>query len=348
MDARGARGRTWADGFPDAAQAFLDAVDEYEGVRREASEMDWPPAQDAESLLALLHIAQKAAGIAGTPKLATGTIVIQSVAVSALRADDAADIDFLNSFFLADLAAVRGEVATARGCGAALTAYLTSDDALDARGRLDVIRSREAADAGVGVHRLPKGRWPSNPRHGLSLRQQFAVNEALNDLAPARGLMGVNGPPGTGKTTMLRDILAGNVVERARRLAQLDRPEDAFTATTHRWTGAQGHARTVPQLRPELTGYEMVVASANNAAVENVTTEIPARDAIHSRWHDRADYFADIATAVLAETDAQHDDGPSQIPAWGLIAARLAAFVAETCADEPSFRISGSPREIFP
>lgn len=120
---------------------------------------------------------------------------------------------------------------------------------------------------------------------------------------------------------MLRDILAGNVVERARQLAALARPEDAFTSTIHRWSTGK-YSMKVPQLRRELTGYEMVVVSANNAAVENVTAEIPARDAIHSRWHGEADYFADIATEVLAEVDGQKDDAP-KTQAWGLVAARL-------------------------
>lgn len=317
----GVRGLTGADGFQAVQETLLEAVDKHEGHRREAAGMDTPPTQDAESLLALMCTAQGIAGVAGNPFLATETIVLQSVAVSAQREDEAGDTDFLNSFFLDDLATVRTEVASGR-CGGALASYLTSDDTLDHRDRIDVIRTAEAADDGVAVDRLSKGRWPSDPTHGLSLRQQFAVNQALNDLAPNRGVMGVNGPPGTGKTTMLRDILAGNVVERARQLAVLAHPKDAFTSTTHRWTAGDGYPRTVRQLRPELTGYEMVVVSANNAAVENVTAEIPARDAIHSRWHGEADYFADIATEILAEADA-HKDEATKSEAWGLVAARL-------------------------
>lgn len=324
IDSHGARGRTWADGLPDAAQDFADTVDEYEGTRRDASGAESAPVQDAESLLALLRIAHEASGIAGSPGLATEGVVIRSMAVSARRGGDAAaDTDFLSSFFLDDLAVVRADVTCKRSCGDAPAAYLTDDGSLDERKRVDVIGIPAAADAGVVVDRLPKGRWPSDPRHGLALRQQFAVNQALADLAPTRGLMGVNGPPGTGKTTMLRDVLAGNVVERAGRLAALSRPEDAFTSTTHRWTANDGHKRSVRQLRPELTGFEMVVASANNAAVENVTTEIPTRDAIHPRWQGEADYFADIATAVLTGTDPREDGETSDLQAWGLAAARL-------------------------
>jgi hypothetical protein len=60
-----------------------------------------------------------------------------------------------------------------------------------------------------------------------------------------------------------------NVVERARRLAVLATPEDAFTNVTHCWTDGDGYPRIVRQIRPE---FEMVVASTSNAAVENVTT----------------------------------------------------------------------------
>lgn len=316
----------WMEGFPEADDRFAEAVDEFEGARRAACD-ERPPGQhlspphDSQSLVELLRLAQRVAGVDRIGPLATDRLIIESVAVSARRAEEQSETDFLNSFFLPDLALVRGRVA--RGdIGAALTDYLTGDADLRPDRRVDVVRNPQMVTDRTTVGRLPRGRWPADPAHPLALSQQFAVNLALCDLAPTSGLLGVNGPPGTGKTTMLRDILAGNIVERARRLAALDRPGDAFTGDAHRWTAEGGHDRRVPQLRPELVGFEMVVASANNAAVQNVTDEIPALAAIHSSWQERADYFGAIATEVLRSAPS---DGPTKgdIQAWGLVAARL-------------------------
>jgi hypothetical protein len=273
----------WMEGFERAAENFVDAVDRFEGRRRDTTGDEQAPPYDADALFALLSIAHMNAGIdslEALQPLATERVVIDSVAVSARRADEQPDTDFLNSFFLNDLALVTEQVARGE-MGQALAAYLTSDNALRADRRIDVVRKPHEVNARTSIERLPKGRWPANPTCSLALSQQFAVNEALNSLAPSAGLMGINGPPGTGKTTMLRDILAGNVVERARRLATLTTADDAFTGITHCWTAESGHQRKVRQLRPELTGFEMVVASANNTAVENVTNEIPALAAIH-------------------------------------------------------------------
>lgn len=344
----------WMDGFGQAVKALTEVVDDYEGERRDVLGDEQPPPYDAESLTRLLKIAHAAARVDGYENLASDRVRIQSVAVSARRAEESADTDFLNSFYLDDLAAVRAEVAQGN-LGASLAAYLTGDDYLAAGDRIDVIARPVVVDAKTAIERLPKGRWPAKPEHSLALSQQFAVNQALNDLAPTVGLMGVNGPPGTGKTTMLRDILAGNVVERARRLAVLDKPEDAFTDVTHRWTTGDGHPRIVRQLHLELTGFEMVVASANNAAVENVTTEIPARKAIAEPWHEKADYFAGIATKVLREVtgdDPASNSGPSV--AWGLVAARLgrkrnrsafhSAFWFDEIEPKTKMRSDGVPR----
>lgn len=311
----------WASGFPQAESDFTEKLDEVEGARRDLAASEHQLPQDEESLLALLRTAQAAAGVTGIRELATRRIVIDSV-VRKDRGDDAAPVsDFLNSYFLEDLAKVQ-KAARGGRVPQALGEYLTPHGAVRTDRRLDVITADEAVDAGAGIARLPKGRWPSDPAHGLALRQQFAVNRALNELAPGAGLMGVNGPPGTGKTTMLRDVLAGNVVERARVLASLTRPEEAFTTTTHEWKSGK-YPRTIRQLRSELTGFEMVVASANNAAVENVSNEVPARDAIAERWQRTADYFADIASATL-DGAGKRSQGEDDLPsAWGLVAARL-------------------------
>lgn len=256
---------------------------------------------DGEAMEALLGIAHGAAGIGPTRRLATQMVRIESkVVFDRSPSEDQVETDFLNSFYLEDLEKVRQQAAAGQ-VGSALGEYLLGDDEVAVRDRVDVVAEPGVVDAGASVGRLPWGRWPSDPEHPLALSQQFAVNTALNDLAPAAGLLGVNGPPGTGKTTtMLRDMLAGLVTERARRLAALSRAGDAFTGEPHEWNAAGGYPREVRQLRPELTGFEMVVASTNNAAVENVTNEIPTRTAIHKTWQADADYFAAIATKTLA------------------------------------------------
>ncbi|MGL4241732.1 MAG: hypothetical protein ACRCTI_11520, partial [Beijerinckiaceae bacterium] len=271
----------------------------------------------------MLDLAHGHAGIAGRDGLDTHLTTIASTNVPAGPRSTARDGDFLNSFFLDDLALVRDRLAD-DDVGTALAAYLAADEALPVRDRIDVIAEPSVVDAGVAIERLPLGRWPARPDHPLASSQQFAVNSALADLGPAAGMLGINGPPGTGKTTMLRDILAGNVVERARRLATLERPGDAFTAVTHRWTASDGHDRAVRHLRPELTGFEMVLASANNMAVENVSIEIPARKAIAEPWRDSADYFGDIASELVSRKPGDCAVGLSEPSrSWGVIAAKL-------------------------
>ncbi|UKF26739.1 DEAD/DEAH box helicase [Clavibacter nebraskensis] len=314
--------REWIDGFGSAAEAWADAVDEHEGVRADTGDEGLKPI-DADALSGLLRLAHASAGLVGDTDLATDAIRIQSVPVSIRTAEGALEIDFLNSFHLEDLTSVSEQVA--RGdVGAALSTYLTGDGDLAQDRRIDVVADIGAMEFGAGIERLPKGRWPTNPSQPLATSQQFAVDHALRDLMPAAGLMGVNGPPGTGKTTMLRDILAGNVTERARRLSALARPEDAFTSVVHQWNGAQGHRMSVPQLRPELTGFEMVVASSNNSAVENISSQIPGRDAIDERWRGSADYFGELASLVMRKSGTRTPSSDSDgAEAWGLVAARL-------------------------
>ncbi|MBF4625808.1 DEAD/DEAH box helicase [Clavibacter sp. VKM Ac-2872] len=304
----------WAHQFHEHLTRFAAAVDDAvadETAPAETQVLDGPLVQK------LLSLAHTTAGVAGITDLATMRVRVHSVPISVDRADAAPEQDFLNSFYLDDLGLVL-EHSHAGRSGRAFREYL-APKALPHRERVDVVASPEHTDAALGISRLPHGRWPSDPTKPLARSQQFAVNEALSSLAGSGGLRGVNGPPGTGKTTMLRDVLAANVVERARRLAALRTPESAFTSAWHRWT-AGDYLQRVPQLRPELTGFEMVVASANNAAVENISVELPRRDAVHSRWQETADYFSDLAGVIL-NTARPADAVPT--PAWGLVAAKL-------------------------
>ncbi|WP_131823290.1 DEAD/DEAH box helicase [Mycobacteroides chelonae] len=235
-------------------------------------------------------------------------------------------LEFLNSFHLRELETVRAAI-NAGHVGRAMRQYLTPDGLAEQLDRMDVVAEENVISQVVrrtGPDRMPWGRWPSNPAHHLAFGQQFAVDEAMATLGSGGGLMGVNGPPGTGKSTLLREIVAANVVERARQLAGLQTPDDAFGDCLADWKNEKGWDRGVWQLSRELSGFEMVVASSNNGAVENVSNELPARSQLGEPWKHSAGYFPKSAEDVLLAANPKLRGSPENGPlAWGLIAARL-------------------------
>lgn len=134
----------------------------------------------------------------------------------------------------------------------------------------------------LGAGATPIGRWPS--KYSLSLMQQVAVNLAVGRGGstrkyPANDVMSVNGPPGTGKTTLLKDIVAANVVEKALLLCEYDKPDDAFEEVELSKRYLQ-FARNPYRLKKGRTGdainyLSILVCSTNNAAVENIAKELP-------------------------------------------------------------------------
>jgi len=248
-----------------------------------------------------------------------------SVQRSDRKPDDAMQ-DILNSFYLRDLLAAATALESNRA-SPPLRQYLSAAPAPQT-----LVETTRFRQHWLSPQHLPKGRWAANPNHNLSLMQQLAVNLAISKLNDG-GLFSVNGPPGTGKTTLLRDLIADLIVQRATALAEFETPKDAFV-----------HHQRYASLRPTITGFEMIVASSNNAAVENVTAELPSLDAIAQEYHQTAFYFRATADRIQEVAQTHRKKGQTtdegQIEAdeaglepdsssgnrsspWGLIAAVL-------------------------
>lgn len=171
---------------------------------------------------------------------------------------DAATLNF-NSFYLEDIELAKKNI------NKTLESYIKG---VEEEQRIDIDENPSYIEKMLSPENLPDGRWPSLVEHKLSLMQQVAVNQITRS---SDELLSVNGPPGTGKTTLLKDIFAHIVVERAKEMTNMDSAKKAFKTKKIN----ENDQYPVHFIDSALTKYKMVVTSSNNGAVENISKDLP-------------------------------------------------------------------------
>ena len=220
-----------------------------------------------------------------------------------------------NSYLMADLVRVRDKLAAGGNIGANLSRLLgitpTSRDPLNL-----LTDIRAAIELSEPAHIHP-GRWPSPPQRSLSFLQQVSANLAAKSANGVDGMLAINGPPGTGKTTLLKDIVAQNLVDRAVAMAQFTQPSSAFSRQ-EKDPERQGVIASTYAVSSSIAGFEMLVASSNNKAVENVTKQLPDIEEISQAYAADLSYFPQTAARLLGIPKDSANDR-----VWGLISAAL-------------------------
>lgn len=220
------------------------------------------------------------------------------------------EVPFLNSFYLEDLNyLIHTPVQKLNKNVQQLLA-----DTVDEKSRINILENRAAFLATIDPAQMNTGRWPNPLSYNLYHAQLGAVQKTIKTVE-AGGLFSVNGPPGTGKTTLLKDVIANIIVARAqkiidigvdhifvRRATQVNLDDGSFTYYYH-------------ELNPALLGeYGIVVSSNNNSAVENISKELPNTKSVATNDFECLDYFKAFATRLKDEEEQEN---------WGILAAAL-------------------------
>ena len=215
--------------------------------------------------------------------------------------------ELMNSFYVTDLEKIISKVKSINK-NSAFNDYLKGnlDKPID---KVDLSKNTSSIKEVLHPNNFPDGCWPS--AFGLNLMQQYSVNKVLqnvNKVKDYKKLFSVNGPPGTGKTTLLRHIIAGLVVERAKKLATLATPEDAFRKAGN-IENKSGYKNMLYTPIDSLNSAGMVIMSSNNGAVENVSEELPKIKEVEP-YEEEVAYFKKVANEVETSN-------------WGMISAVL-------------------------
>ena len=170
------------------------------------------------------------------------------------------------------------------------------------------------------VDKFPLAKYPS--KFSPTLMQQLAINIAVSEKDRNEKIFSVNGPPGTGKTTLLKEIIASNVVQMAEVLIKYGIDGGDFVFRKVESASNASYTEKYYEIPEEIAKFGILVVSNNNGAVENITLDLPKsadmeKEKTRTDYFDRKTnkevYFSAVADKLLGKEGS----------AWGLISARM-------------------------
>ena len=160
---------------------------------------------------------------------------------------------------------------------------------------------------------MPIGKWPS--KYNPSLMQAAAINICTSkEYSP--NIFSVNGPPGTGKTTLLKEIIADTIVKKAKIIADLNSIDLEVIKTNT----TESYYRNYYKIPDELKKLGIIVSSNNNSAVENISKDLPKAEDVLSK--DTLTNLFDVNEQenIYFTKDSEFIFGETP-KTWGLISA---------------------------
>lgn len=143
------------------------------------------------------------------------------------------------------------------------------------------------------VDKFPLAKYPS--KFSPTLMQQLAINIAVSEKDRNEKIFSVNGPPGTGKTTLLKEIIASNVVQMAEVLIKYGIDGGDFVFRKVESASNASYTEKYYEIPEEIAKFGILVVSNNNGAVENITLSISNMISYDNRMfnktHKKEDYL---------------------------------------------------------
>ncbi len=174
--------------------------------------------------------------------------------------------------------------------------------------------TRELLGKVLDIGNAPLGKWPSEYR--LAFMQQVAVNIASAEDGKIHGvpippLFSLNGPPGSGKTMLLKELVADRVVKKAALLSELDDPDDLFDTRTDTY-GKRYY--TIKRQYDRVNDHSIIAAAMSNNAAKNISAEMPLMKNAFEKFLGEGDLFSDLACSLFDRKKGG---------CWGLISVPL-------------------------